>query len=137
MRSSDVQTFFKDKPKPKKPRTSLRRVSKRLKNGDWSNPADLAVAKEIVRERSGGWCEANAPGCLGRATNVHHRAGRGFRGCHHPSLLGDYCGNGNTSGCHGYAHTHHDEAEEQGWILPWGTKAEDLDEWGQLPRAES
>lgn len=135
---TDVQPRWKQPKPPKKTgRSSLRRVSKRLKNGDWSNPADLALAKQIVHERSGGWCEINADGCLGRATNVHHRAGRGFKGCHHPELLRDTCGNGNMSGCHGAAHTLHDLADEQGWVLPWGTTADQLDEWGQLRKTAS
>lgn len=90
------------------------------------DPPELVEAKKVVKWRSGGNCEARIVGvCLGRATNVHHLAGRGFDGCHDPALLLHVCGQGNVSGCHGFIETHPEWAKGYGLKLAWGTKAED------------
>ena len=88
----------------------------------WSTDDDLYEAKIIVRQRSRGVCERE--GCTKPASNVHHKAGRGFAGCHHPDLLIDLCGNGNIDGCHGDAHKlPAAQARDAGLRLPWGTRA--------------
>jgi len=102
------------------------------------DPPELVAAKKAVRERSGGVCEARTPWCYGKAREVHHRAGRGFYGCHHPDLLLHVCGHGNIDGCHGYIEGHASEAMAMGWRLPWGTRAEG-DPWraDHRPTAET
>lgn len=90
----------------------------------WSTEADYREAREHVLDRSGGKCEVQATGCFGWANNVHHRAGRGFDGCHHPSLLVAVCGNGNVDGCHGKLHQSHPDTEA--YRLPWGTTADTI-----------
>ena len=93
------------------------------------DPPELIEAKKAVKWRSGGNCEARIVGvCEGRATEVHHRAGRGFDGCHDPALLLHVCGRGNVSGCHGYIETHPEWAKAHALRLMWGTKAEDAPE---------
>lgn len=93
------------------------------------DPPELTEAKRVVKWRSGGNCEARIVGvCEGRATEVHHRAGRGFDGCHDPALLLHVCGRGNVSGCHGYIEQNGTWAKGYGLKLPWGTKAEDAPE---------
>lgn len=76
----------------------------------------LAASHLVVHERSRGRCEARTPWCEGAATQVHHRAGRGFAGCHDPLLLLDLCGT-SSSGCHGYIESHRTESYERGWLL--------------------
>lgn len=88
----------------------------------WSTEADYREARTVVLERAKGQCEVNADGCFGWANNVHHRAGRGFEGCHHPDLLVAVCGMGNISGCH--AKLHQSDPEVEPWTLPWGTRAD-------------
>ena len=90
------------------------------------DPPELVEAKKLVKWRSGGNCEARIIGvCQGRATNVHHRAGRGFDGCHDPALLLHVCGQGNVSGCHGWIETHPAWSTAHGLKVLWGTAAED------------
>ena len=126
--SRDVTTFFKDPPKPKKGSGGLRR--KALNKGtrpkqEWSSDEDYAIAHALVMERAKGKCEhcRTEP-----ATNVHHKAGRGFAGCHHPMLLVALCGSGNTSGCHQLAHSVSvATGSALGLRLPWRTTADDLE----------
>lgn len=70
---------------------------------------------EIMRARSGGHCE----GCgLYARTEAHHRLYRsrgGSSGAANGLML---CGLGNTSGCHGSAHTRF--GEELGWSVKSG-----------------
>lgn len=87
----------------------------------WSTEADYREAREVVLARSGGKCEVGATDCFGWANNVHHRAGRGFSGCHHPDLLVAVCGAGNISGCH--AKLHQSDPEVADWQMDWGTRA--------------
>lgn len=59
------------------------------------------AARDLVRARSGGWCEVRIPGvCLGRAANMHHRKNRSQGGRADAANLVDLCGSGST-GCHG------------------------------------
>lgn len=71
--------------------------------------------REIVRARSGGFCElAIDEVCHGRAVNMHHRVkkGRVWR----PSNVLDACGSG-TTGCHGYVEANPRWANEEGlWL---------------------
>lgn len=73
---------------------------KRRTEGWWK----LTAAKKVVHARSGGVCELRAPGCQGKAHDVHHVFGRGGSDPHNPSKLLHLCGFGNTSGCHGLVH---------------------------------
>lgn len=76
----------------------------------WENGRQAAL------ERAGGLCEVKTPWCETLVTQVHHIAGRNWRGCHHPDLLLAVCGEGNLTGCHGWIHQHPDEARERGWL---------------------
>ena len=125
--SREVQPCFKTERPPKTTRQGMRRkaLNKRTRPVvKWSTDADYEMAKTIVHTRSGGVCEH----CREKpATNVHHLAGRGFDGCHHPMLLKDLCGNGNIDGCHGLAHQlGRNAAYALGLRLPKGTTADDL-----------
>ena len=74
-------------------------------------------ARRIVRERSMGMCEIARPGiCEGRAAGVHHRIKRGQGGPWAAANLLDACGSG-TTGCHGWAEAHPDQARELGVSL--------------------
>jgi hypothetical protein len=80
-------------------------------------------SRQAVQARSGGVCEARTPWCQGEAREIHHRAGRGFAGCHHPDLLLHVCGHGNLDGCHGFIETHGTEAFDRGWRIRRGSVA--------------
>jgi len=125
--SREVQSFFKQPRPEKNPRRSMRRkaLNKRTRPVvKWSTDAEYDLAREIVERRSGGVCEHCG---TERAENVHHKAGRGFDGCHHPMLLVHLCGQGNTSGCHQLAHSVSVATGGAiGLRLPWGTTADDL-----------
>lgn len=79
--------------------------------------------RAIVLDRSGGMCEVCG---AARATNVHHRRGRGMggtrRAIHSPAWLLAVCGQGNTSGCHGRIEGDRTAAEANGWALPWSVE---------------
>lgn len=77
----------------------------------------LTEAKLVVRARSKGACEARTPACVDTgprpgAVDVHHRAGRGFDGCHAPELLLDCC-----DPCHDFIHANPEVAYARGWML--------------------
>lgn len=77
--------------------------------------------RHLVLARSGGFCERCGSN---QATNLHHRKYRsrgGTGGVENAVLL---CGGGNTSGCHGYAHSGHGEAE--GWSVSSGDDPVDI-----------
>lgn len=97
-------------------RTALARRSP-LRPNRRGEPAELTAARPVVAARSGGRCEARTPVCQGAAREVHHRAGRGWPGCHHPDLLLHVCGHGNVDGCHGFIESHGIEAFARGWRL--------------------
>jgi hypothetical protein len=77
-------------------------------------------ARDLVYQRSHGVCEIQLPGvCLGRATNWHHRQGRGQGGEWRASNGLHVCGSG-TTGCHGaVTNTNGRRAEyvRNGWIV--------------------
>ena len=79
-------------------------------------PFPEAKAREIVRLRSGGRCEAVVPGvCLGQAQSVHHRRKPGR--LWNPSNLLHLCGDG-TIGCHGWIEAHPELAHAEGlWLF--------------------
>jgi hypothetical protein len=57
-----------------------------------TEPSELRKAKKIVKERSGGRCEARIPSvCTGRATDAHHVKMRSRGGKHDPGNLLDVC----------------------------------------------
>lgn len=74
----------------------------------------MAKSVPIVAARSGGRCEAGTDECKGAATQYHHRAGRGFEGCHDERFLFHVCGTGTFDGCHGVAHNRGDWAKRHG-----------------------
>lgn len=77
-------------------------------------PAESKRAYELVRERSFGLCE----GCGMRpATEMHHRLYRSHGGLDTVENLLHLCGRGNTSGCHGDAHTGTDR-----YVLGWAVR---------------
>lgn len=89
--------------------------------------ADRA-ARDVVGERSGGWCELRIDGvCLGRATNYQHRRATAHGGPTTVSNGLDVCGMGNVSGCHGFIHQHPTLAVDNGWTVksgkPWRSRA--------------
>lgn len=67
------------------------------------------LSMRIRRERPN--CEARLPGCTGRATEVHHKAGRRGKLLLYEPLLMSVC-----SACHSYIHDRMsiDEAVERG-----------------------
>jgi hypothetical protein len=72
-------------------------------------------AKNVLKVRSGGWCE-----CCGQAeaTNFSHREGKGVGGIWTPANGLHACGWGNLSGCHGRIHQNPKWArDEMGWRL--------------------
>jgi hypothetical protein len=78
----------------------------------WTADEDYLRARDLVWARSFGQCEAGLPGCLGAVGVVHHRAGRGFAGCHHPDLLLAAC-----DPCHLNIHAHPSSSYESGLML--------------------
>jgi hypothetical protein len=60
-------------PRPKPPCEPIPRADR---DAPWTTEAHYRTAREIVRDRSAGVCEFD--GCTAPASNVHHRAGRGF-----------------------------------------------------------
>jgi hypothetical protein len=76
-------------------------------------------ARNIVRLRAGGVCEAAIPGiCLGRHDTTHHRRKKRYADTRWvaSNLLG-VCGSG-TTGCHGYIEAHPSWAQDEGlWLL--------------------
>lgn len=67
--------------------------------------------RQAIAERSGGVCE----GCgIARATNIHHRQYLSRGGQHTLTNTLHLCGTGNTSGCHGRAHT---DGSDIGWSV--------------------
>ena len=83
-------------------------------------PANRAA----VQERSGGVCEACG---RTRAVTIHHRQYRSRGGSHDVHNLIAVCGFGNTSGCHGVAHT--GEGETYGWSVPSWARPELWPAW--------
>jgi len=68
--------------------------------------------RRLIETRSDGTCE----GCgQAPATDMHHRKYRSRGGTHAIDNILHLCGSGNTSGCHGRAHTA--EGTELGWSV--------------------
>lgn len=78
----------------------------------WSEPDELEQAKEIVRARSGGLCEASTEVCDRYAVHVHHKRGRVGKGAHDPNLLLDVC-----NACHTFLHANPELARQKGWMV--------------------
>lgn len=83
---------------------------------------EYAEASGQVEDRSRGACEAHLDGCPGRASQVHHRGGRGWDGCNTPTLLMAVCGAGNASGCHGHIHQRPGWARRHGFLTVRGDR---------------
>lgn len=105
-----------------KPLTSKPRQGKptRAKRGAWTGDTRAAV-----QARSGGRCEIGAIGCLGTATNLHHRLPLRMGGSRNPALRTaanalHVCGHGNTSGCHRFLDEASEIAEVAGWKIHAG-----------------
>lgn len=64
-----------------------------------ADPPELRDAKNAVRSRSGGYCEARLPGCAGQAEHAHHRKMRSQGGSHRVVNLLDVC-----LSCHDHIH---------------------------------
>jgi 5-methylcytosine-specific restriction endonuclease McrA len=89
---------------------SLRRQSKKGAAADRT----LAASKRIVRERSGGMCEAGpftAEVCTGTADHVHHVIPRSSGRDDSPSNLLDLC-----HACHAWVHAHPAESRRAGLL---------------------
>lgn len=99
-------------------RAANRRTKARQTRRQRQGPQDIPDhIRAIVHNRSGGICEAQTPDCQGEARQIHHIAGRGWKGCHDSRLLLDVCGFGNVDGCHGYIHANAERAKENGWRM--------------------
>lgn len=75
------------------------------------------VCRELVRERSGGFCEIAIPSvCLGQAQSMHHRFKESQGGHWDPANILHSCGDGAT-GCHGWVEANPDDARLRGlWL---------------------
>lgn len=76
--------------------------------GTWVDQTD---GYDIAKGRSGGRCEAGAPGCQWQASHVHHIAGRRIPDPHHPDNLLHVC-----EACHTHIHGHPEESRRNGWM---------------------
>ena len=74
-------------------------------------PSHLRDAKQAVRERSGGQCEAGTPACTGRAVHVHHVLPRSAGGKHSTANLLHCCRE-----CHDFIHAHPALSYRLGWL---------------------
>lgn len=79
------------------------------------NPGE-ARTRELVAERSGGWCEICG---VERADSVHHRRNRSQGGPWTASNCVAACGDG-TRKCHGWATNHPKDAATEGFHLEHG-----------------
>ncbi|MEO3922675.1 hypothetical protein ABGB07_02150 [Micromonosporaceae bacterium B7E4] len=82
---------------------------------------------EKLRERSGGLCEMQLPGCLGRATDVCHRIKRGMGGRKGAAReLNNRLSNviHGCRECHGWTHARPEEAYDLGLMLREGQDPE-------------
>lgn len=83
----------------------------------------LLDARQAVRDRSGGDCEARTPLCSGIAVHVHHKRGRKGPDPHHPDLLLDCCSSCHQPGIHRYV----DWSYRHGFLLK---RVSDQEPWG-------
>lgn len=73
----------------------------------------LRQARNFVRSRAAGRCEAQVPGvCLGRGDAAHHVVPRARGGSDDPGNLLWLC----NAGCHRWIHEHPREATERGLL---------------------
>lgn len=90
-------------------RTELRRVGRRGRE----RQRNLARARDVVLERSGGLCEARAASnCFGRGSMLHHRRRRSQGGSDDPANLLWVC-----AICHSLIHGLPGLALERGWLI--------------------
>ncbi len=104
MKRTEIKRKTPMKPGPPPKRTPLRPTPR-------EEPSDLRDSKREVKSRSGGVCEAKGPTCSSKPTHVHHIKGRGFKGCHDPSLLLHVCRQ-----CHEFIHAHPTISYRAGWM---------------------
>ena len=96
---------------PLRSSTPLPKVGKRAK----AQRSDLDAFRAAVRERAGGWCEANTPSCPpGRhhGSEAHHRLMRSQGGTHHVDNGLWVCG-----GAHIFIHAQPGESYARGWLI--------------------
>jgi len=75
------------------------------------------VSRDIVKQRSGGNCEARIAGvCTGRSSHVHHRLRKSQGGTDAPENLLDLC-----LACHGYIHSNPGWSYDEGFLLHWSS----------------
>ena len=88
-------------------------------------------AKDIVRERSGGFCEFRFPGvCRGRGTNFAHIKPEGQGGLYVPSNLIMSCGFGNNfPGCHAHQESNRTKAYDNGQLTRRESESEGTWMW--------
>jgi hypothetical protein len=102
-------------------RTGIKRGGKRPAYRPAPLTPEEEAARDLVRRRSGGWCELRIDGvCQGAATNYQHRRATAHGGPTTASNGIDVCGMGNVSGCHGYLHQNPTEAVAKGWTVKSG-----------------
>lgn len=77
-----------------------------------AKPAVPAHVLKALAARSDGWCEAELPGCLGRATDPCHRVGRAQGGADTLDNLWHGC-----RICHEWCHARPAEAYDLGLML--------------------
>lgn len=77
-----------------------------------------AHCRTLVRERSGGMCEARIKGvCRGPGESMHHRNKAGQGGLWTPANILHVCGHG-TVGCHGYIEANPASSRRKGlWLF--------------------
>lgn len=104
--------------------TGLRQVSAKRANEPKARPRRKPAAprdvREVLLERSQGWCEIAAPGCQLRGIDPAHRKGskaggrKGAAADRHnvPSNYLWAC-----RACHDFCHSEPAEAERKGWML--------------------
>lgn len=76
-------------------------------------------AREAVRDRSAGLCEAQTTACSYLAAHVHHRLMRSQLGKDTPDNLLAVC-----RPCHDYIHAHPAESYAAGWLIRSTTTGE-------------
>lgn len=86
-------------------RAPIKRKPKRVQN-DFTD-----AAKEVIRRRSGGRCEAGTPVCTFRAVVFHHILRRSQGGKGTPANGMHLC-----NACHVHIHANVAEACENGWL---------------------
>lgn len=86
-----------------------------------ASPIPNLIRKQVTA-RADGRCERCG---LSSRLELHHRLFRSRGGAHTVANLTALCGFGNTSGCHGFAHSGADAAYE-GWAVRSGMEGREL-----------